>query len=137
MTITNNKKTKKESIGTSSVTIGLPKPRNSSKGTTKRRIIKLIAVSKKGEVIYEWKPERPVFGICENENVGGILNEIFPILIMEIMVNLYMSRILIDGEISCEIMYAKIFEKLGLKREKFSPYEGYDIQVFKDAVTRP
>lgn len=53
------------------------------------------------------------------------------------MANLYMSRILMDREISCEIMYAEIFEKLGLKREKLSPYEGYDIQAFNDTVTRP
>lgn len=51
------------------------------------------------------------------------------------MENFYISRILIDGGILCDIMYDELFEQLGLKKDKLLPYTGYDLQVFNVMVT--
>lgn len=40
-----------------------------------------------------------------------------------------MSRILTDNGSSCDIMYAELFEKLGMKKEKLSPYAGSHLLV--------
>lgn len=33
-------------------------------------------------------------------------------------------------------MYAELFKKLGLRRDKLCPYEGFDLQAFNDMVAR-
>lgn len=53
------------------------------------------------------------------------------------MLNFGMLRIFIDDESSCDIMYAKLFEKLGLKRESLSIYRGSDKQSFNDTIAHP
>lgn len=51
------------------------------------------------------------------------------------MENIDISRILVDGRNSYDVMYAEIFTKLGLERERFSNYMSVDIQFFKILVT--
>lgn len=48
------------------------------------------------------------------------------------MANFDVLRILIDKEGLCNIMYADLFEKLGLRKENMSPYIGSHIQYFND-----
>lgn len=69
--------------------------------------------------------------------MDGIPNELFPMVIMENMANFDVSRILIDEGNSYDIMYAKHFEKLGLKREVLSSYVASNLQDFNKMTTRP
>lgn len=46
------------------------------------------------------------------------------------------SHILIDGGSSCDIMYLELFEKMGLKKKNLWSYEGFDLQVFSNTMTR-
>lgn len=57
--------------------------------------------------------ERPIIGFKNNEKIRGISYEIFPFVITMTMTNFNVSRILIDEESSCDIMYAVFFTKLG------------------------
>lgn len=81
-----------------------------------------MAVSNKMEENYEGKPQRPILRFLGNEKVGRIPNEKFPLVIIETISNFNMTRILNEGGNSCDIMYSKLFEKPGLKREKLWPY---------------
>lgn len=45
-----------------------------------------------------------------------------------------MSRILIYNGSSCDIMYAELFEKLGMKKEKLWPYAGSNLQPLNDKI---
>ncbi|MCI75052.1 hypothetical protein A2U01_0096319, partial [Trifolium medium] len=47
------------------------------------------------------------------------------------------SRILIEQGSSCDVMYQELFEKLWLKREDLSSYEGTDLQGFNVSTIRP
>lgn len=67
----------------------------------------------------------------------SIPNEIFPLVIMTTMENFDVSRIIIDGGSSCDIIYIELFDKLGLKKDKLSPYMDIDIQAFNGHVARP
>lgn len=53
------------------------------------------------------------------------------------MTNFNVSKISIDKGSSCDIMYAKLFEKIELKRKKLWPYEGVDLQALSNTITRP
>lgn len=55
------------------------------------------------------KQERLVLGFLDNEKVDGILNEIFPKVIIVSMSNSDMSKILINDTSSCNIMYVELF----------------------------
>lgn len=94
-----------------------------------------MAVSNKMEENYEGKPQRPILRFLGNEKVGRIPNEKFPLVIIETISNFNMTRILNEGGNSCDIMYSKLFEKPGLKREKLWPYEGSYLQAFNNTVT--
>ena len=50
--------------------------------------------------------------------------------------NFEVSRVLIDGDSSCDIVYSDLFEKIKLKKEKLWPYEWLNLQVFNGMVTR-
>lgn len=45
----------------------------------------------------------------DGEKVLGILNDIFPLVIAVMVVHFDVSLIMIDGCISCNIMYFKLF----------------------------
>lgn len=45
-----------------------------------------------------------------------------------------MSRILIDNGSSCDIMYAELFEKLGMKKEKLWPYARSHLQPLNGKI---
>lgn len=54
------------------------------------------------------------------------------------MINRFdISWILTDGRIFRDIIYSKLFEKIGFNKENIWPYEGSDLQVFNDTTTRP
>lgn len=78
-------------------------------------------------------------GFRISEKVGGISNEIFPLVIITTIKKFHVSMMLIDlgvgGGRSCEILYTELFKKLGLRREKLCPYEGSDLHAFNDMVT--
>lgn len=53
------------------------------------------------------------------------------------MANFDVSRILIEGGSSCDIVYAERFKKLGWKGKNLSLYEGFKLQAFNDIINRP
>lgn len=57
----------------------------------KRKIVKLMAINKKEETIIEEKLKRPIHGFKDNEKVGRIPNEIFPLFITAVMENFDIS----------------------------------------------
>lgn len=46
---------------------------------------------------------------------------------MSIVAHFDVSKVLIGGGNSYDIMYSNLFEKMGLKNEKLWPYEGSDL----------
>lgn len=61
--------------------------------------------------------ERPLFGFYNSEKVGKVLNENFSLVTIVTISYFDVSRVLIDGGSSCDIMYADLFEKIGLNKE--------------------
>lgn len=96
-----------------------------------------MAVSKKEGMTSEGRSKSPILESYDSEKVGDISNEIFHFMIRENMANFDVSRILIDGWSSCNIMYTEVFEKPGMKREIFSPYMRSNLQAFNCVVTCP
>lgn len=47
-----------------------------------------------------------------------------------------MLQIINNGGNSCEIIYLKLFEKMGLKKENLWSYEGLNLEAFNDSTTR-
>lgn len=92
-----------------------------------------MALDNKGGMYVKEKLKRSITRFRDNEKVGNIPNEIFSLVIMETMDNFDVSRILIDEGSSCDIIYVELFKKLGLKKEKMSPYTGCDLQAFNDS----
>lgn len=91
-----------------------------------------MTVSKEYGVDSEGKLEKPILIFCilkfwDIAKVGGIQNENFPLVIIEIIKIFDMPKIFINGGSSCDIMYVELIEKLGLKREKMWLYEGSDL----------
>lgn len=88
----------------------------------KRKISELMIINKKGDTYIDDKLEWSISGFRDGENFGDIPNEMFLLVIIATMANIYTSRILIEGEILCDIMHAKLFERMGFKKEKLLPY---------------
>lgn len=74
---------------------GSPRVSNSSKSTVKMESVELMAVSKKQRITFTKSPKRPILEFQDNEKVGGIPNEIFPLVITVAIPNLDTSKILI------------------------------------------
>lgn len=70
-----------------------------------------MAVDQNGDTQSDDKLERSILGFEYNKYADGIPHEIFLLLIMTTMANFDVSKILIDGEISCDIMYKVRFEE--------------------------
>lgn len=64
-----------------SITGETPKKNLSSIGTMKRKIMEMIFVHKKVGSTSMKTPYRPMFGFYDSMKVGGIPNEIFPLVI--------------------------------------------------------
>lgn len=62
--------------------------------------------------------ERPVLEFCNSKKVRGIPYKHFSLVITAIIANFDVFRILIDGGNSCDIIYANLFEKIGLEKGK-------------------
>lgn len=78
--------------------------RNPSKGTMKRKIIELMVENKKEGETSTRGPKIHILKFCNSEKVEGILNEIFPLVIIGTILNFDVSGVLIDGgsfAISC------------------------------------
>lgn len=114
---------------------GTPRTSNSSKRTVKRKIVELMNVSKKEGNNSTKCQKRKILIFRDNEKTRGIPTEIFSLVITATIANFDASRVHIDGGISCDIMYSYIFEKMGLNKERLSPYKGSDLQAFDDTVT--
>lgn len=64
------------------------------------------------------KLDKPILWFLDCEKVGGILTDIFPLVITNAMSNYDVSWILLEGGIPCDIMFTELFENLGQKKEK-------------------
>lgn len=78
----------------------------------KRIIVELMAHSKEDGEVFEPNTKRPIPRFRDSEKVSGIPNEGFPLIITATIANFDMSRILINGQSSCNIMYKELYEKL-------------------------
>lgn len=81
-----------------------------------------MAICKEGGISPKGKLEIPIIGFKDNKKLDGIPNENFPQSITKTMSKFNLSRIIINGGSLCDIMYAELFEKLGLRKEKLYPY---------------
>lgn len=57
----------------------------------------MMIISKVQGETFTNKPYRPILGFVDEEKMGGIFNDIFPLVITTTMVNCDVSRVLIDG----------------------------------------
>lgn len=111
---------------------GGPRANLPSKGTMKRKITEMLFVHKKDGSTLVKTHDKVMLGFWNSKKVGGIPNEIFPLLITTIVEQFDISQILIDGGNSCDITYSRLFEKMGLE-----PYEGSYLQTFNGMTTHP
>lgn len=64
---------------------------------------------------------------CDSKKIEGILNDIFPLVISATIIHFDLSKILIDRDNSCDIMYSELFKKMGLRKENLWSHEGSDL----------
>lgn len=57
---------------------GIPRSRNLSKATVKRKIYELISINREGEKTSKGKSERPIHKFRDNEKVGSLRKKYFP-----------------------------------------------------------
>lgn len=81
-------------------------------------------VSKKEGITSFTNPKRLILGFRDSDKVTGISNEIFLLVIITNIANFDVSRVLIEGGSSCDIMYVDLFEKIGSKKENLFSHEG-------------
>lgn len=67
----------------------------------------------------------------------GIPIDIFSLVITITVGHFDVSRILNDGGSSCNIIYSKLLEKIGLKIENVWSYMRLYLQAFNDMMTHP
>lgn len=65
------------------MTRDLPRSKNLSNGTIKRRTIEPMEVSKMGGTTFDEKLESPIIGFNDSEKVDDILKKIFLLVIKE------------------------------------------------------
>lgn len=82
----------------------------------KRKIIKILVVHKKDGSTSTKNFDMIMLRYWEYEKIGGTLNKIFPLVITSTIRHFDVSRILIDGGSSGNIMYSKLFDKMGHDR---------------------
>lgn len=82
--------------------------------TSKRSITDSKTTSEKKESTNE----RPILGFKGIKNMDGIPNRVFPLIVTSKIANNNVSRILIYGGSSRDIMYVKLLERLGLDSER-------------------
>lgn len=78
----------------------------------------MMGISKEQRETSNNKPKMLIPGFVESKKVKDIPYDIFPLVITATMANCSVSMVLIDGGSSYGIMFAKIFEKLKMKKEK-------------------
>lgn len=69
------------------------------------------------------------------KKIEGIPNDIFSLTISVKISNFNVSRVLIDGGFSYDIIYSYIFKKMWLNKEKLSPCVVSDLQAFDGIIT--
>lgn len=62
-----------------------------SNGTMKSRIVKLMIVDKKGRITSTKGPKRLMFSFLDSYKIGGVLNDIFPLVITSTISHFDMS----------------------------------------------
>lgn len=98
---------------------------------TSQGSIKSTSLSKKH------KYDKLILGFQYHENVDGTPNEKLLLIIIDITVNHFVSRILIDDESYCNQVYFGIFTKLDLRKQKLWACEVQSLIVFNDSSPRP
>lgn len=61
-------------------------------------------------------PDRPMLGFRNSEKVEGIPNKISPLVITVTVRQFYIHQILTECSSSYDIMYSKLFKKMGFDR---------------------
>lgn len=84
----------------------------------KRKIVMLMVVTKDKGITSTTSLERSNFRFRVSKKIMGILNENFPLAIMDITSNFDVSMLLIDDIISCDIVYFDLFKNNGLEKGK-------------------
>ena len=78
-----------------------------------------------------------MLGFYDSKNIGGVPNKLFPLVVATTIGKFDVSRILIDGGSSCNILYSSLFEKMGLDRKSLIAYDGLNLQAFNGMTNRP
>lgn len=73
----------------------------------------------------------------ENEIVGGAPNEVFPFIIVVTMANSDVSTILVEKGSTSDIIYEKLFTKLGFTRDILAKYDGTYPFEFNGTIMHP
>lgn len=81
--------------------------------------------------------DRHMLGFKYLEKIRGIRMEIYPLVIITKTRKFYVSQILIDGDISCDILYSEFFQNMNLDQSKLPTHKGLYLQVFNKTTTRP
>ena len=79
----------------------------------------------------------PVRGFQDSKKLRGILNENFPLMIIDTLGKFNVSQILIDDNSSCDNMYLELFEKINLNQRNSLPYEHSNLQAFNRTTNYP
>lgn len=94
----------------------------------KRKIVETLVNHKKEGGTSTKIPNRAMLGFQDCEGIGGTPNEIFPLVIISMVIHFDVSQTLIEGESSCDIMYYELFESMGLNRGNLWSYDGSELQ---------
>lgn len=66
--------------------------------------------------------DQSIFGFSDNERIWDIPNKIFMLIITKVMIHFYISKIIIDQRRSGGLIYAKLFNKLSLRKGTLKSY---------------
>lgn len=118
------------------ITRGAPRENLLSNRIMKRKIAEMMVIYKKDARTSAKILDRPMSGFLDSEKVEGIPNEDFPWLSLPVG-QFDVSLIIIDDGSSYEIIYLKLFKKMGLNRACFWPYEGFNLYTFNGTTKYP
>lgn len=102
-----------------------------SKGTKKRKINEMLTIQQKDRGKSTKTLDRPMIGLWDFVKIWGTLNEIISLIIIASIRRFDVSKILIDGGISCHITIYELFEKVSLERGSLShPFRYFELMIF-------
>lgn len=81
-----------------------------------RKNMEMMAIYHKEGNTYAKNLDHHMLGFRDLKKIRGIWMEIYPLVIITKTRKFYVSQILIDGDISCDILYSEFFQNMNLDR---------------------